>query len=117
MMRTIAGSAVSRVQPGIAVLLAVAGLTAGGVNAGALPDSAYTSPEGLPNLAIPRHVIAGGGGSSSGGNYTLSGTIAQPDADPLQPSTGGVYAIAGGFWPGNPPGTPATDALFASGFE
>ena len=104
MMRTIVGAA---------LLLVFARCAA----AGALPDPGQTSRKGSPDLAVARQVIAGGGGSSSGGIYALSGTIAQPDADPLQPSTGGVYAIAGGFWPGNPPGTPTTDALFASGFE
>ncbi len=104
MMRTIVGSA----------LLLVFACSAA---AGALPDPGQTSPEGSPDLAIARQVIAGGGGSSSGGFYALSGTIAQPDADPLQPSAGGAYAINGGFWPGSPPGTPTTDALFASGFE
>jgi hypothetical protein len=36
-----------------------------------------------------------GGGNSQGGNYALSGTVAQPDAGPL---SGGSYALSGGFW-------------------
>src|SRR5256884_5487033 len=34
---------------------------------------------------------------SSGGNYTLSGTVGQPDAGTL---SGGNYTLEGGFWPG-----------------
>jgi len=41
--------------------------------------------------------IDGGGGTSTGGNYSLSGTIGQPDAGTM---TGGDYALAGGFWSG-----------------
>jgi hypothetical protein len=68
-------------------------------------------------FAIRRHAIAGGGGSSSGGAFTVAGTVGQADADPLQPSTGGVFGITGGFWPGTVPGAPQGDALFANGFE
>ncbi len=56
----------------------------------------------LPGLAsaqtysIDWHKIAGGGGTSSGGNYTLSGTIGQPDAGVAM--TGGSYSLTGGFW-------------------
>ena len=37
----------------------------------------------------------GGGGSSAGGDYSVDGTLGQPDAGTL---TGGGYTIAGGFW-------------------
>ncbi len=37
-----------------------------------------------------------GGGSSSGGQYSLTGTIAQPEASAA--STGGTYSISGGFF-------------------
>ena len=47
--------------------------------------------------AIDWHTLAGGGGTSNGGNYTLSGTIGQPDAGTL---SGGGYTLQGGFWPG-----------------
>lgn len=66
---------------------------------------------------LRRHVIAGGGGSSSGGAFAISGTIGQPNADPLQPSTGGAFAISGGFWPGIAPAAPQPDPIFANGFE
>jgi len=39
--------------------------------------------------------IDGGGGTSSGGNYTIRGTIGQPDAGTM---TGGSYTLVGGFW-------------------
>jgi hypothetical protein len=41
--------------------------------------------------------IDGGGDLSSGGNYTVAGTIGQPDADV---SSGGEYELTGGFWSG-----------------
>ncbi len=40
--------------------------------------------------------IAGGGGLSSGGNYSVNGTIGQPDASSAM--TGGQYSLTGGFW-------------------
>ena len=43
--------------------------------------------------------IDGGGGTSRGGQYTLTGTIGQPDA---AYSAGGDYELLGGFWPGGP---------------
>ncbi|MGD9029331.1 MAG: hypothetical protein PVG25_05925 [Anaerolineae bacterium] len=46
----------------------------------------------------PCWTVDGGGGTfSTGGGYTLGGAIGQPDAGVLE---GGVYVLAGGFWPG-----------------
>lgn len=42
--------------------------------------------------------IDSGGGKSAGGNYEISGTIAQPDAGAEM--TGGTYSLTGGFWSG-----------------
>jgi hypothetical protein len=39
--------------------------------------------------------VDSGGGTSTGSNYSLSGTIGQPDAGIM---TGGGYTLAGGFW-------------------
>jgi hypothetical protein len=39
--------------------------------------------------------VDNGGGSSSGGDYTLSGTIGQPDVGSM---AGGEYTLVGGFW-------------------
>ncbi len=41
------------------------------------------------------NTMDGGGGRSSAGQYTLDGTIGQPDAGMM---TGGTYALTGGFW-------------------
>ncbi len=46
--------------------------------------------------SINWYKIAGGGGASSGGQYSLSGTIGQPDASMAM--TGGNYSLTGGFW-------------------
>ena len=40
--------------------------------------------------------VSGGGGASTNGQYSLSGTIGQPDAG--GPLTGGNYSLTGGFW-------------------
>src|SRR5689334_14214846 len=39
--------------------------------------------------------VAGGGGTSTNGQYSLSGTIGQPDAGYM---SGGNYTLDGGFW-------------------
>jgi len=60
--------------------------------------------------AIDWFTIDGGGGASSGGNYTLTGTIGQPDAGTLG---GSNYTMQGGFWPGIVvPATGEAPALF-----
>ena len=42
------------------------------------------------------HTVASGGGTfSSGGDYTLGGTIGQPEAGSM---AGGDYMLSGGFW-------------------
>ncbi len=47
--------------------------------------------------SVDWHKISGGGGTSTNGQYTVTGTIGQPDAT-LQPMTGGNYSLTGGFW-------------------
>jgi len=49
------------------------------------------------NYSIDWYTVDGGGGTSSGGQYTLTGTIGQPDAGTL---SGGPYLLQGGFWGG-----------------
>jgi hypothetical protein len=46
--------------------------------------------------AINWHTIDGGGGTSTNGQYSVSGTIGQPDAS--GPMTNGQYSLTGGFW-------------------
>jgi hypothetical protein len=53
--------------------------------------------EGAYNIS--QYTIDGGGGQSSGGQYSLTGTIGQPDTEY---SAGGNYELLGGFWPGGP---------------
>jgi hypothetical protein len=67
-------------------------------------------------FAVTRHVIAGGGGRSTGAGFAVTGTIGQADADPLQPSTGGVFAISSGFGPGLSAAA-VEDLVFRDGFE
>ncbi len=52
------------------------------------------------------YTIDGGGAASSGGVYVLTGTIGQPDAGRM---TGGVFALAGGFWGGGKGTVDVTD--------
>ena len=59
---------------------------------------AVSSPA-LADYEMRWSTIDGGGGTSSGGQYSVSGTIAQPDAGNL---AGGQYEVLGGFWPGGP---------------
>jgi hypothetical protein len=46
--------------------------------------------------SIDWYKIAGGGGTSTNGQYSLSGTIGQPDASSAL--TGGNYSLTGGYW-------------------
>ena len=48
------------------------------------------------SYSIDWHKIAGGGGTSTNGQYSISGTIGQPDAGGAM--TGGNYSLTGGFW-------------------
>ena len=66
-------------------------------------------------LRVDWSTIDAGGGTTTGGNFSLNGTIAQVDADPLQPSSGGNFEVTGGFWV--LASQAASDALFKDGFE
>ena len=46
--------------------------------------------------SIPWYTIDGGGGTSTNGQYSITGTIGQADADGAM--TGGSYSLTGGFW-------------------
>jgi len=48
------------------------------------------------NFAIDWFKIAGGGGISTNGQFSVNGTVGQPDAS--GPSTGGSFSVTGGFW-------------------
>lgn len=64
---------------------------------------------------IARHVVAGGGGRSAGSGFAVHGTIAQHDADAMQPTSGGGYDVVGGFWRRGE--EVVTDRIFADDFE
>lgn len=72
------------------------------------------APEGTV-MSVDWSTIDAGGGTSAGGKFSVSGSIAQIDADPLQPASGGNLEITGGFWA---IGTDTmSDPLFRNGFE
>jgi hypothetical protein len=48
------------------------------------------------SYSIDWSTIDGGGGTSSNGQYSLSGTIGQPDAGATM--SGGSFSLDGGFW-------------------
>jgi len=82
-----------RHHPRTIALAAVAGLGLLALPAVAAADEA---PAGGA-FAIDWYTVDGGGGSSSGGGFAVTATVGQPDAGR---STGGPWAIDGGFWAG-----------------
>ncbi|HEY5232255.1 MAG TPA: hypothetical protein VIK35_01800 [Verrucomicrobiae bacterium] len=48
------------------------------------------------NYSIDWYKISGGGGTSTNAQYSLNGTIGQPDASGAM--IGGNYSLTGGFW-------------------
>lgn len=64
------------------------------------------------DFVITKSTIDGGGGTSSGGDFSITGTIGQPDAYP-QISSGGGFALAGGFWAN----ATVVDLMFKDSFE
>jgi hypothetical protein len=48
------------------------------------------------SYSINWYKVSGGGGTSTGLNYSVSGTIGQPDASGAM--SGGPYSVTGGFW-------------------
>lgn len=61
---------------------------------------------------IVKSTIDNGGGTSFSGDFSITGTIGQPDAN-RQISAGGEFAIAGGFWAN----AIVIDVIFGDGFE
>lgn len=68
------------------------------------------------NFVLEPQTVDAGGGRASGGDFVADGTIGQFDADPAQPSGGGVFALTGGFWTRVEAGA-SGDTLFMDGFE
>ena len=48
------------------------------------------------SYSIDWYKVADGGGTSTNGQYSVSGTIGQPDASGAM--SGGQYSVTGGFW-------------------
>lgn len=68
---------------------------------GACALAASAGPSGGP-YDLSWHTIDGGGAiNMTGGQFTLSGTIGQPDAGAVM--TGGSFTLTGGFWAGIDP--------------
>jgi adhesin HecA-like repeat protein len=62
------------------------------------------------DFEITKSTIDNGGGTSSNGEFSITGTIGQPDAN-RQISTGGGFLLAGGFW------AKAHNVIFENSFE
>ncbi len=75
--------------------------------------SAVAPTEGPADFSIDSYTIDGGGETSSAGDFSLTATIGQPDANPGGAS-GGEFSVFGGFWDGI---GPVGDLLFEDGFE
>ena len=69
------------------LILMTAVLLAGLFSAPSLPAQAYS---------IGWYKVAGGGGTSTNGQFSMTGTIGQPDASGAM--KGGNYSVTGGFW-------------------
>jgi len=54
------------------------------------------APTSAQPYEITSHTIDNGGGTLTSANYTISGTVGQPDAS--QPLTSANYELIGGFW-------------------
>ena len=65
------------------------------------------------DFEIVRSTLDGGGGKSSGGAYELTGTIAQPEADP-NVASGGEFSLRGGFYRS---GLERPNLIFRDSFE
>ena len=83
-------------------------------------------------FSVSRFKVAGGGGQSTGGDWQLTGTVGQTDADvvPLCSMDGDVpglcggasYRLIGGFWAGmrreaHPSCGADLQCIFRNGFE
>jgi len=64
------------------------------------------------DFEITKSTIDSGGGTSSNGEFSVTGTIGQPDANP-QLSKGGGFTLSGGFWAN----ATIVDVIFKDSFE
>ena len=75
-----------------------------------IAGSASAQADGPPMFSIDWYTIDVGGGHSAAGEFSLTGTIGQPDAV-YGGASGGIYGFVGGFWGG------PIEFLFIDGFE
>ncbi len=66
------------------------------------------------SYTITRRTIDNGGGEQVGAQFSMHGTIGQPDASSVVASAN--YQLSGGFWPGSV-NQDLPDGLFSDGFE
>jgi hypothetical protein len=64
------------------------------------------------DFEMTKSTIDCGGGFADADAYSLDATIGQPDAS-AQPSVGGEFALAGGFWAA----AALDEVIFQDGFE
>ncbi len=67
----------------------------------AVPAAADESPADA--FSIGWATVDGGGGASAGGDFSVQGTVGQPDAGD---AAGGPWTLAGGYWTAAGDGTP-----------
>jgi len=56
----------------------------------------FAGPLPAQHYSIGWYKVSGGGGASSGGQFSVTGTIGQPDSSAAM--TGGSFSLVGGFW-------------------
>jgi hypothetical protein len=80
-----------------------------------LATALIAGPPSGGDYVISKSTVDNGGSVSTGGDFVLTGTIGQSDAN-ADTSAGGEYLLAGGFWA--LAAEPIfTDAIFSDGFE
>jgi hypothetical protein len=72
--------------------------------------SGFAAPPSGGDFVITKNTIDNGGGRTFGGDFELTGTIAQQDASE-QDSSGGEFRLSGGFW------ASVAESIFKDGFE
>lgn len=70
----------------------------------------YLGTQGMETFTVSKYSIDGGGGRVSGGNFSLIGSVGQPDAGR---SSGGSYVLYSGFWAP----VPSEEPLFSDGLD
>lgn len=70
---------------------------------------------GGESLSVDWSTVDAGGGTASGGDFSLTGTIGQVDADSLQPAAGGNFELTSGFWVVEP--AVVSELVFKNDFE